>query len=54
LGAGRSSHDLQAYLARNLRDERIGVVATYGMGELEGQQAGELGPRRRVAAGAAR
>jgi DNA-binding CsgD family transcriptional regulator len=36
--ADRSSHDLLAYLARNLRDERLAVVATYRTDELEGRQ----------------
>ena len=35
--AGRSSHDFLAYLARNLRDERIAVLATYRTDELERQ-----------------
>jgi DNA-binding CsgD family transcriptional regulator/tetratricopeptide (TPR) repeat protein len=33
--ADRSSHDLLAFLARNLRDERVAVVATYRTDELD-------------------
>ncbi len=35
--ADRSSHDLLAFFARNLRDERVAVVATYRTDELEEQ-----------------
>jgi DNA-binding CsgD family transcriptional regulator/tetratricopeptide (TPR) repeat protein len=41
--ADRSSRDLLAFLARNLRDERVAVVATYRTDELE-----ETHPLRRL------
>ena len=37
--ADRSSHDLLAFLARNLRDERLAIVATYRTDELAEQHA---------------
>ena len=43
--ADRSSRDLLAFLARNLREQRVAVVATYRTDELEAEH-----PLRRLVA----